>query len=400
MENRYARHFLMTVEDAKEYAVDAVRYFEPSARLFGCEIGDGNINYVFKIWDKAGRSLVIKQADTRLRSSGRPLDLCRNRIEAEALKIEGDLAPGFVPKVYHYSETMSALSMEDISGYKNLRSELMDGKTFSQFSDWISSFLADTLLPTTDLVVNRAEKKERVRMFTNIELCDITEDLVFTEPYDNYKNRNIITPGIESFVDHALYADEKLKGEVGLLRNAFLNHAQALLHGDLHTGSVFINEQGIKVIDPEFAFYGPMGYDVGNVMGNLFFAWAYKAYMEPSNTAFAAWIEGTIAGTFDLFAQKFSRKFDELVTLPLYNLYFKERYLAGVLADSIGCAGTEIIRRVVGDTKVPELAGIKDLSIRVPMERSLIRLGIRLIKERREISSGKQITEIYNKFIS
>ena len=34
-----------------------------------------------------------------------------------------------------------------------------------------------------------------------------------------------------------------------------MNNAQALLHGDLHTGSIFANEQGVKVIDPEFAFY-------------------------------------------------------------------------------------------------------------------------------------------------
>lgn len=36
-----------------------------------------------------------------------------------------------------------------------------------------------------------------------------------------------------------------------------MNCAQALLHGDLHSGSVFANDSGIKVIDPEFAFTGP-----------------------------------------------------------------------------------------------------------------------------------------------
>ena len=39
-------------------------------------------------------------------------------------------------------------------------------------------------------------------------------------------------------------------------------------------------QEGTKVIDPEFAFYGPMGYDIGNVIGNLFFAWANKYYTE------------------------------------------------------------------------------------------------------------------------
>lgn len=52
-----------------------------------------------------------------------------------------------------------------------------------------------------------------------------------------------------------------------------MTNAQALLHGDLHTGSVFVRKDSTKVIDPEFAFYGPMGYNVGNVMANLMFAW-------------------------------------------------------------------------------------------------------------------------------
>jgi 5-methylthioribose kinase len=43
-----------------------------------------------------------------------------------------------------------------------------------------------------------------------------------------------------------------------------MNNAQALIHGDLHTGSILIKEDSMKVIDPEFAFYGPMGYDIGN----------------------------------------------------------------------------------------------------------------------------------------
>lgn len=398
---RYSKHFLMNIEDAKTYAVDAVHFFEPGTELSGREIGDGNINYVFQIWDAAtGRSLVIKQADKLLRSSGRPLDLHRNKIECEILKIENELAPDYVPKIYHYSEPMCALSMEDISAYKNLRTEMLAGKVFPRLADDISSFLADTLLPTTDLVIDRALKKDRVKLFTNIELCDITEDLVFTEPYYNYKNRNVITPGNETFVEETLYSDEQLKGEVGMLRDAFMNHAQALIHGDLHSGSIFINENGIKVIDPEFAFYGPMGYDIGNVIGNLFFAWANKAFTERGNVRFTGWVKDTIARTFDLFVSKFGKKFDELVTFPLYNSSFKRQYLAGVLADSLGCAGTEMIRRVVGDSKVLEVISVKDNAVRVPMERALIRMGVKLIKGRRDYSSGEQITSEFEKLLS
>ena len=265
---------------------------------------------------------------------------------------------------------------------------MMSGHIFPKFAEQISDFLAATLLLSTDLVLDRAEKKERVRLFTNSELCDISEDLVFTEPYYDYKKRNIITEGNEAFVETRLYRNEALKTEVGILRNTFMNNAQTLLHGDLHSGSIFINESGLKIIDPEFAFYGPMGYDIGNVVGNLFFALAHKTFSAPLQTDFIGWVEKTIADVIDMTECKLSRLYDEIVTFPLYNAAFKTYYLEQVMADALGFAGTEIIRRVVGDTKVAELFSISDLSVRIPMERALILTGEMLIMERRISHSG------------
>lgn len=399
-ENKYKEHFLMDVNTVRDFVKSELNFFEDGAELEASEIGDGNINYVFKVRDKkTGKSLVVKQADKLLRSSGRPLDLHRNKIEAEILKIEGELAKGFVPEIYGYNETMCALSMEDISEYKNLRKELMSGKTFGHFAENISEFLADTLIPTTDMVFDRHEKKEKVKLFTNVELCDISEDLVFTEPYYDYKGRNIITEGNEEFVRENLYSDEELRAEVGYLRNRFMNEAQALIHGDLHSGSIFINEKGLKVIDPEFAFYGPMGYDVGNVIGNLFFAWANKIYTEPENKVFSDWIEKAAEEIFDLVKDKFSKKLKELVSFPLYNEKFKERYLEKVMADSIGYAGTEIIRRTVGDSKVVELTSLEANEGKIRLERVLVTAGISFIKNRRTVKSGKELNEEFKKAV-
>ena len=211
------------------------------------------------------------KADILLRSSGRPLDIERNRIEAEILRLQNELAPQFVPEVYYYDQKMYALTMEDVSAYQNMRYELIDKQIFPDFSEKIAEFLARTLLLTSDLVLDRDVKKQRVKDFINPEMCDISEDLVFTEPYDDYKQRNIVTAGNEDFIRENLYENEPLQVEVALLRHNFMNNAQSLLHGDLHTGSIFINQTGLKVIDPEFAFYGPAGYDIGNVLAHLYF---------------------------------------------------------------------------------------------------------------------------------
>lgn len=387
------KHFMLDKCTAEVYAKEVLSIFEETEELEVEEIGDGNINYVFKIVSKdTGKSVVIKQADAFLRSSGRPLDLHRNKIEAEILKLEGALAPNMVPKIYHYDEHMYALCMEDISACKNLRKELLQGKTFSHLAESISTFLVDTLFPTTDLVMDRALKKEQVKLFTNPELCDISEDLVFTEPYWDYKHRNIITKGNEDFVRTHLYEDKELHAEVGALRDSFMNHPQALIHGDLHSGSIFINDERVVVIDPEFAFYGPIGYDVGNVIGNLVFALVHARYARKDTEDFQKYIVDTIKQIVDLFIEKINVKYDEIVKFPLYQTEgFKREYIRRILEDAVGYAGTEIIRRVVGDAKVAEVSEVQDLDIKIPMERQLLQIGIAYIKNRKDIKEGEEV---------
>ena len=398
----FQEFFLMSTEDVKRYAVEVLHKFEPDEETECIEIGDGNINYVFKIWSKRdGHSIIVKQADKLLRSSGRPLDIYRNKIEANILQLEGQLAPGYVPEVYYYDETMAATSMEDVSAFKNLRKELAANRVYPHLAENISTFMVDTLLPTTDLVLDRAEKKQRVKFYTNPELCEITEALVLTEPYDDFRGRNIITEGNEAFVREFLYEDQQLHAEVGKLRERFMNNAQALIHGDLHSGSIFANEEGIRVLDPEFAFYGPMGYDIGNVIGNLFFSWANKAFTMPEETDAIQALERTIRDTCDLTMRKLAEKYDQLVTFSLYRApAFRKAYLDSVWADSLGYAGTEIIRRTVGDSKVMEVSSVTDPTRRIPMERALVKLGITLIKQREVLRNGDEVVGAFRMILS
>ena len=396
--------FLMDTESVKRYAVEVLHLFAPGEETVCEEIGDGNINYVFRIRSlQDGHSVVVKQADRLLRSSGRLLDQNRSRIEAAILKLEGELAPGFVPEVYHYDEVMAATAMEDVSAFGNLRRELAANRIYPHLSETLPVFMVDTLLPTTDLILDAEEKKRRVQFFTNPELCKITEDLVLTEPYYNYKDRNIITPGNESFVEQKLYRDEELHAEAAALRLNFMNNAQALLHGDLHTGSVFANETGIRVLDPEFAFYGPMGYDIGNVIGNLYFSWANKIFAHSDEEEAAAAVRALktcIAEVYDKTRERLEKRYDEWVTLPLYRIpAFREEWIGSVMADAAGYAGTEIIRRTVGDSKVMEITSVTDPEQRISMERALVYFGAELIKNRAGFLEGRELTELFERML-
>ena len=380
---KYQEHFLLDCDEVISYVKEKNLFLE-NDDLTVKEIGDGNINYIFKVENKIdGKSIVLKQADKLLRSSGRPLDLTRSKIEANILRIENNLAPHYVPEIYFYDEIMCVLAMEDISEYKNLRTELIAGKIFPNFADNISEFLSRTLLLTTDLFMDKFEKKKNVKEFINPELCDISECLVFTEPYDNNKNRNIITTGNEEFIENMLYKNEDLHFAILKLREKFMNYSQSLIHGDLHSGSIFINEKGIKIIDPEFSFYGPMAYDIGNVIGNLYFPlYRAKFFMEDSKKKeeFINWLEKCILDIPILFSKKCKLLWEKYSDDKLLkNRKFRDYYIENIVKDSLAYAGTEIIRRTVGDAKVLELTSLENSEKKLQLEKELISKAISMI---------------------
>ncbi|MCH93396.1 methylthioribose kinase-like, partial [Trifolium medium] len=106
----------------------------------------------------------------------------------------------------------------------------------------------------------------------NVELCRLTEQVVFSDPYKVSEYNRWNSPYLDRDAE-AVREDNLLKLEVAELKSKFCERAQALIHGDLHTGSVMVTRESTQVIDPEFAFYGPIGFDIGAFLGNLILAY-------------------------------------------------------------------------------------------------------------------------------
>lgn len=393
--SRFNKHFKMTENDAIEYAKEKLTIFGKESDLQCKEIGDGNINYVFRIWEPVtGKSVIIKHADISIRSdSNRLLSTDRNRIEAEALEIEYKLAPGMVPRVYLYDPVMCCLCMEDLSDHEIMRYALVNHKKFPKFAEDVTDFLVKTLLPTSDIAMDSIKKKELAARYVN-PLCKITEDVVYSAPYTNITGRNRVFPKNVEFVERELYSDMRIRLEAGKLKNEFLTNTQALIHGDLHTGSIFVKEDSTKIIDPEFAFYGPMGYDIGNVVANLFFAWANGRVTiddEGERASYLAWVEKTVSDVVDLFVSKFKAAYDQNVAdIMAKTEGFRDWYIAGILADTAGVAGLEMHRRTVGSAKVKDLISIEDEDKRAIAERIVILAGKDFILNRERFMCGSE----------
>jgi 5-methylthioribose kinase len=394
--SRFDTYFLMNEGDVVGYIREKMDYFAPDAHLQVKEIGDGNLNYVFRVWDEgSGKSIIIKQAGEALRISAEmKISTDRNRIESEILLLQDKYAPGLVPKIFQYDTVMCACIMEDLSSYQLMRYALMEHKIFPRFADDITTYMVNTLLNTTDVVMEHKAKKVLVKSFINPELCEITEDLVYTEPYNDVNKRNILTPANVEFVKKELYQDKALHLQVAKLKFEFMNNAQALVHGDLHTGSIFIKQEGTRVFDPEFAFYGPMGYDTGNVIANLFFAWDNGD--AAGDKAFCEWILKTAAEVIDLFKKKFLDCFAKQVTDVMAKTEgFAEYYLGTILADTAACTGLELIRRTVGMAQVKDVTAIADPAKRVRAERVNILCAKDCIMNRSRFLSGADFVRAF-----
>jgi len=384
---QFDSHFRMKEEDAIQYVKEKLDMFAADEPLLCAEIGDGNMNYVFRVENRSpGKSVIVKQADVVSRLSGNPASTDRNRIETEVLRLEGELAPGSVPELYLYDPVMCCTVMEDLKDYRNMRYELIAHHSFPRFSQDITTFLANTLIRTTDYMMEPAEKKEKVKRFINPGLCEITENLVFTDPYTDVRGKNRLNPENREFFERELYRDMELRLEAAKLKDRFMTGVQALIHGDLHTGSIFVNEGGTKVLDPEFACYGPAGYDVGNVIANLGFAWVNAmTTMEygEARDQYTGWLEASITEVVDLFREKaFQILREESRSVMAETPGFAEWLVGDILADTAGYAGTEMNRRIVGSAKVKDIDGIEDPVQKARAERICVLAAKDLIKRR------------------
>ncbi|MEQ9926156.1 MULTISPECIES: S-methyl-5-thioribose kinase [Pectobacterium] len=372
-----------TADDAVEYARQYGGVSQPQTLVAAEEIGDGNLNLVFKIKDEAGVSrVIVKQALPYVRCVGEswPLTLDRARIEAETLLTHARFCPQHTVTVLHHDPELAVMVQEDLSDHRIWRSELVKGADYPQAAAQLGEYLAQTLFHTSDFHQHPHEKKAAVSQFTNPELCQITEDLFFTDPYIDHERNQFdaaLTPDVLALRD-----DRVLKLAVAGLKHGFLSKAEALLHGDIHSGSIFVAEGRLKAIDAEFGFYGPIGFDVGTAIGNLLLNYCgLPGLLAPREAA--AGRERRLEDIRTLW-QTFSARFLALSESESHDPALAESgyvalFLQQVWRDAVGYCGTELIRRTIGLAHVADLDSIQEAEARLACQRHAISLGRTLV---------------------
>ncbi|AKX96093.1 S-methyl-5-thioribose kinase [Neomoorella thermoacetica] len=397
--SRYQPLNLETVITYVKQRPELQELFSPDEELVSSEVGDGNLNLVFRIQAKndPARSIIIKQAlpYVRLVGDSWPLSPDRAIIEGKALAIFSAICPDLTPKLYYTDYDMYLNIMEDLAPRIILRKGLIKRQHYPNFTKHIGRYLARTLGETCDLYLDPQLKKWNAAQFTNPQLCKITEDLVFTNPYIKDGNGNHFNPLIAKEVE-VIQNDEELHAEMAELKDAFMSHGQALIHGDLHTGSIMVDAATTKVMDPEFAFYGPAGFDIGAVIGNLFLNYAsHEGHtLDPGERReYQQYLLDLAKGVWENFVAEFQFVWEKQDPVQRPDAY-RERYMLKLIQDTAGFGGAKMMRRIIGLAHVEDLESIADPEKRAVAERLGLAIGRRLVKERSHFSSISDIINV------
>ncbi|KDC49509.1 S-methyl-5-thioribose kinase [Pseudoalteromonas fuliginea] len=358
-------------------------FFDSGQTLSAYEFGDGNLNLVFRITDEQNNSVILKQALPYARCVGEswPLTLDRARIEAQALLNHGAICPTYTANVLHYSEIQALTILEDLGNLQILRTAQNNAEQFPKLAQHVATYLSHTGFYNSDFYLTAQTKKALVSQFTNPELCQITEDLFFSDPYIGHE-RNNYPDQLQSEVD-AIQKNSALKLEIAKLKANFLSNPQTLLHGDMHSGSIFVDCNNTKMIDPEFGFFGPVGFDIGSFIGNLLLNYcAQYGHIEDfvARRNYQTHLLSCIVDTYSLFEQQWlelirTKTTDESLAPVGYAQYF----MKNVLQDAVGYCGAELIRRTIGLAHVSDIDSISDENARLTVQKQTLALGEQLI---------------------
>lgn len=376
----------LTGAEVAGYVADrpALRELIDPATLTVSEVGDGNLNQVFVCADAAGRRLVLKQSLPYVRLVGPAWPMTEQRAdrEAAALRVHGALSD-VVCRLLGFDAARHVLALEDLSDHDVLRTRLNAGGSHAGVAEVLADYVADVAFGTSFLALDEQEFRRRAAAAVNPELCAITEDLVLTEPFLGAERNSVrgdVAVAVRRLQDDDAWVDAALA-----LKHRFVTTQEALVHGDLHTGSVFVRgtagaaDFSVRAFDVEFACYGPVGFDLGLLWANLLFAGVRASVLgEPER---AGSLVEEVPRSWERFCGRLTAHWPRRQSPVKYPDSFLAWWLRRIRSDALGFAGCEVARRVIGLAKVSDLESLDDAGY-ASMAGTMLRLSRLLMVER------------------
>jgi len=296
-------------------------WINDDARIQSLEkAGEGNMNKVLRVQLDNRSSFIIKQSRPWVEKFPEiPAPAHRANIEGAYFKETGknETIASYSPNLLHADPDSHILMIEDLGEGSDLvylyeKGRDMDEEILLALMDYISALHQNFNQHECDFYIeNRGMRK-------------LNAEHIFRFPFveDNGLDLDEITPGLADL--GAQYRnDEELMEQIAFLQYRYLQNGETLLQGDFYPGSFLKTSEGVKVIDPEFCFFGDAEFDLG-----VFYAHMLMA-QQPQEI-----IEGIM---------------EHYKKPPTFSDLLYEQY-----------AGVEILRRLLGLAQLPLSLGLKE----------------------------------------
>lgn len=227
--------------------------------------GEGNMNFTLRV-DTGERTFIVKQSRDfveKYPQVAAPAERALREAEFYELISEKFALKAMMPNILGLDKENSVMVMDDLGSGSDYTYMYQNGKTIPELE------LMEIMDFAGDLHTNFSAKSAS-KVIHNRKMRELNHEHMFVYPYldDNGLNLDEILPGLAE-VAESYKKDEQLKAEVEKLGKLYLADGDKLLHGDYFPGSWLKTKGGIRIIDPEFCFFGPAEFEIGVTIAHL-----------------------------------------------------------------------------------------------------------------------------------
>jgi 5-methylthioribose kinase len=240
-------------------------WLEPGERFRSCErAGEGNMNLTLRIRTDR-RRFVLKQARPWVEKYDTiPAPWDRSLSEQRFYQRVADIRPvsSRMPRLLGVDPAARILLLEDLPGARDM-SDLYSGNGVLAPGELeeLAAYLRALHTATRDApepdISNRAMRA-------------LNHEHIFVIPLD--PENGLALDSYEDGLERAarrLAGDDPYRAQVTRLGERYLSDGPCLVHGDYFPGSWLRSDVGLRIIDPEFGFWGDPELDVGFALAHL-----------------------------------------------------------------------------------------------------------------------------------
>lgn len=313
--------FVLNVEELSElqHFLKERKWIAPVEEIqFASKPGEGNMNYVLRIRTNI-RTFILKQSREYVEKYPH-IPAPAERAVTEGIFYEliqqDELMRNYTPEITSIDEGANMIMLEDLGNSTDFSFLYAEEKkiddeevaTLTQFISHLHCFFnTDHVEPT----------------ISNKAMRELNAEHIFHYPFleNNGFDLDTITPGLQE-LSLKYKRDQAFKNKISALSEIYLTDGNTLLHGDYYPGSWMKTSNGIRIIDPEFCFFGPAEFDISVMMAHLIISSQPLEYLDVIKANYV-----------------YPKGFDE---------HLLQRFI-----------GIEIMRRIIGLAQLPLVADLE-----------------------------------------